>query len=84
VNPCGTVVSGSKTLTATASSSGTIAGVQFKLDNANLGAEDATAPYSYAWNTTTVVNGCHTLTAVARDASGNLGTSAPLLVTINN
>jgi hypothetical protein len=33
-----------------------VAGVQFKLDGANLGAEDTTSPYSIA-NTTTASNG---------------------------
>jgi len=41
--------------------------VQFKLDGANLGPEDTTAPYSFAWDTTFAVNGPHVLTAVARD-----------------
>ena len=39
---------------------------------ANIGAEDLTAPYSIAWNTTQTANGSHTLTAVARDAAGNV------------
>ena len=30
-----------------------MAGVQFTLDGANLGAEDTSAPYSVSWNTTT-------------------------------
>ena len=30
-----------------------VVGVQFKLDGANLGAEDTAAPYSVSWNTTT-------------------------------
>jgi hypothetical protein len=40
--------------------------VQFKLDGANLGAEDTAGPYSISWNSATVTNGSHTLTAVAR------------------
>ena len=35
-----------------------------------------TAPYSIAWDTRGELNGSHTLTAVARDASGNTRTSA--------
>src|SRR5712691_3095442 len=41
----------------------TVRGVQFKLDGANLGAEDLSAPYSVSWDTTTASNGSHTLTA---------------------
>ena len=46
-------------------------GVQFKLDGANLGSEDTSAPYAVTWNTATAANGPHTLSAVARDAAGN-------------
>jgi hypothetical protein len=59
-------------------------GVQFKLDGANLGAEDTASPYSLAWNTTTTANGTHTVTAVARDAAGNTATSAGVIVTVSN
>ena len=71
----GVTVSGSVAVSATASSSAGIAGVQFKLDGTNLGGEKTTAPYATAWNTTQVPNGSHVLTAVARDMAGNLTTS---------
>src|SRR5437660_3263389 len=54
------------------------------LDGANLGAEVTTAPYAVSWNTTTVTNAAHTLTAVARDAAGNTATSAAVSVTVDN
>jgi hypothetical protein len=81
---CGTAVSGTRTLSAAATSGVGVAGVQFKLDGVNLGTEDLTAPYSMPWNTTTTSNGCHTLTAVARDALGNLGVSQALSVNVTN
>jgi hypothetical protein len=81
----GTTVSGSSvTVSANASDNVGVSGVQFKLDGANLGAEDTTSPYSVTWNSTTVTNGSHTLTAVARDAAGNSTTSASVSVTVNN
>src|SRR3989441_418122 len=83
----GSTVSGTVAVSASVSSVGslTVAGVQFKLDGANLGAEDTTAPYSVPWNTTTTAsNGSHTLTAVARDALGALWTSDPVTVTVAN
>jgi hypothetical protein len=58
--------------------------VQFRRNGVNLGAEDTTAPYSATWDTTTVANGSHTLSAVARDAAGNIGTSASVTVTVSN
>lgn len=53
-----------------------VAGVQFKLDGVNLGAEDTVAPYSVAWDTKTASNTTHSLTAVARDAAGNTASNA--------
>ena len=79
-----TVSGASVTVSAVASDASGVAGVQFRVDGANIGAEDTTAPYSVVWNTTTVSNGAHQLTAVARDAAGNTGTSSPLTVTVNN
>jgi hypothetical protein len=80
----GDTVSGRINVTASASDSQGVAGVQFFLDNAPLGAEVTTAPYSVSWDTTTVSNGSHTLTAVARNTSGNRATSAPVTVTVSN
>src|SRR5262245_59650801 len=64
-------VSGTVTVTATATDNVGVAGVQFLLDNNSLGTEDLTSPYSISWNTTAASNGSHTLTARARDAAGN-------------
>ncbi|PYN65913.1 MAG: hypothetical protein DMD93_19500, partial [Candidatus Rokuibacteriota bacterium] len=61
-----------------------VAGVQFKLDEADLGVEDTAAPYSVPWDTTTTSNGSHTLTAVARDAAGDLFVSDPVTITVSN
>jgi chitodextrinase len=49
----------------------TVAGVQFKLDGANLGVELTAKPYKYVWDASQTGNGPHTLTAIARDAVGN-------------
>jgi hypothetical protein len=80
----GQTVSGTVTVSANASDNVGVAGVQFRLDGANLGAQDTSAPYSVSWNTTGVANGSHALTAVARDAAGNATTSATVTVTVNN
>ena len=81
----GATVSGTAvTVAATASDNVGVAGVQFKLDGANLGAEDTASPYSVTWNSTTATNGSHTLTAVARDAAGNMTISVGASVTANN
>ena len=82
----GSTVSGTIPVVATVSMLGglTVQGVQFKVDGANIGAEDTTAPYSVPWDTKTVANASHTLTAVARDALGVLWTSDPVAVTVFN
>src|SRR5260221_11301930 len=79
----GATVLATITVSATASDNVGVAGVQFQLDGANLGAEDTTAPYSVSWNSTTVANGSHTLSAIAPDAAGNK-TTATITVTVNN
>ena len=73
-------VSGTVTLTATASDNVKVAEVQFFVDNSTtpLGAADTSSPYTASWNTTTATNGPHTLTAKARDAAGNITTSTPV------
>ncbi|HEX9368568.1 MAG TPA: Ig-like domain-containing protein [Vicinamibacterales bacterium] len=80
----GATVSGTTSVTASASDNVGVVGVQFKLDGSNLGAEDTTAPYSVSWNTTTTGDGSHTLTAVARDAAGNVSPVSAVTVTVNN
>src|SRR6058998_499306 len=82
----GSTVSGSIAVSAgvTIIGSLTVAGVQFKLDGANLGAEDTSAPYAVSWDTTRTGNGSHTLTAVARDLLGLRWTSDPVTVTVFN
>jgi hypothetical protein len=79
----GATVGGTVTLTASASDAGGVAGVQFLLDGAPLGAEDTSSPYSVAWNTTTSTNGAHQVAARARDAAGNVTTSAAVDVTVS-
>jgi len=60
----GATVTGSVTVAANASDNVGVAGVQFRLDGAGLGAEDTAAPFSASWTTTGAANGSHTLTAV--------------------
>lgn len=80
----GATVSGTISISGSASDNVGIVGVQFRLAGANLGSEDTSNPYSISWNTMTSSNGAKTLTAVARDAAGNTTTSAPVTVTISN
>ena len=82
----GSTVGGSVTVSASVSVIGvvTVGGVQFKLDDIDLGAEDTSAPYAIPWNTGSAANGLHVLTAVARDGLGIRYTSDPVTVTVSN
>src|SRR4029079_11410726 len=80
----GATVSGTLSLTATATDNVGVTGVQFFLDGAVFGTEDTSSPYSRTWSSAASTNGTHTITATARDAAGNTATSAPVTVTVNN
>ena len=80
----GSTVSGSAVaVAASATDNVGVVGVQFKLDGANLGAEDTTSPYSVIWDTTISANGSHTISAVARDAAGNTATASVTVMVSN-
>src|SRR5262249_8384147 len=71
-------------VTADARDNVSVAGVQFFVDGSAAGVEDTTAPYGVQWDTRTVGNGSHTLTARARDGAGNTATSAGVTVNVSN
>ena len=61
-----------------------VRGVQFLLDGAPLGAEFTLEPYVLAWDTRSVQNGSHVLSAVVRDPTNNQATCAPVPVVVSN
>jgi chitodextrinase len=75
----GTTAYGPVTVTVSASDDQGVASVDLLVDGAVVGTS-TTAPYSFTWSAT--ATGSHTLQAVARDTSGNTGTSAPVTVTV--
>ena len=80
----GAQVSDIVNVTADASDDVGVAGVQFFVDGVDDRAEDTAAPYALSWDTRTLANGAHTLTARARDAAGNTELSAPVTVNVAN
>lgn len=60
------------TVTASATVTGTAAGVEFQVDGVIVGSEDTTAPYSAAIDTTRWASGQHVVRARARDAAGGV------------
>ncbi len=79
----GATVTGTVTLTASASDNFGVAAVDFH-DGATLLGTDTQAPFSVSWNSRNGPNGGHTLTARARDLAGNVATSQPVTVTVDN
>ncbi|HLO04035.1 MAG TPA: Ig-like domain-containing protein [Symbiobacteriaceae bacterium] len=79
----GATVSGTTTVSASASDNVGVTKVEFYLDGA-LQSTDTTSPYSWSWDTTTAANGSHSLTAKAYDAANNVATSTAVSVTVSN
>lgn len=79
----GATVSGTTSVTASASDNVGVTKVEFYLDGV-LKSTDTTSPYAWSWDTTTATNGSHSLTSKAYDAALNVGTSAAVGVTVSN
>ncbi len=79
----GATVSGTTSVSATASDNVGVTKVEFYVNGA-LQSSSTSAPYSFSWNTAAAANGAYTLSAKAYDAAGNAGNSASVTVTVNN
>jgi hypothetical protein len=72
-NPAeGATVSGTVNVTASATDDHGVSKVEFFVDNVSV-LVDNSAPFEYAWNTTTVADGAHTIKAVATDTANQTG-----------
>jgi Bacterial Ig domain len=80
----GSKVGGVVALGATASDDVAVTSVQFKVDGANVGSTVTSPPFMTQWDSRTASAGQHTITAHARDAAGNVGSSAAVTVTVDN
>jgi len=79
----GSTVSGPIIIQASASDNVGVSKVELYIDGV-LFVTDSSYSYEFFWDTTTVGNGAHTLVAKAYDAANNVGTSATVIVTVNN
>ena len=61
-----------------------IPSVQFKIDGNNLGQPTTVYPYTFRFNSTTVPNGSHVISATGIDAVGNIGISAGVSINVSN
>ncbi|HEY0768300.1 MAG TPA: CHRD domain-containing protein [Steroidobacteraceae bacterium] len=83
----GATVSLAVTLTATATASAanglTISRVDFMIDGTVVGTATA-SPYTVSWNSKTVANGSHSLTAKATDSMNDTATTPAITLTVQN
>lgn len=79
----GQLVSRTVLLAAVASDNVGVVGVRFQINGNDFGEEDTVAPYRMAWDTSGVAAGSHLITAIARDAAGNV-TSRTVSVSVDN
>ncbi len=79
----GAIVSGTIAITANATDDIGVTEVRFHVDQVLIGT-DATAPYAIAWDTTTVGDGTHALSATAVDTAGHVTTAGFVNVMVGN
>ncbi len=84
-----TIHGSSATLTATATDNVAVSGVTFYYDSTHkIGSEitstSSPSTYSSTLDTTALVDGSHTIFAVARDSSNNYATSSAKTITVDN
>lgn len=79
----GSTVSGTVSLSATASDGTSVSKVEFYANGSLLGS-DTEAPFSLSWNSASVANGSYVLMAKAYDPAGNVGSDDDTQVTVSN
>ncbi|WP_127588749.1 Ig-like domain-containing protein [Paenibacillus koleovorans] len=83
-SPSPGTVSGSISLSASATDDVRVGGVTFLVDGKQVTPELMSAPFSTSYNTSSLTSGNHTITAVARDTSGNTTTSTGVVVNVTD
>ncbi|GFO57763.1 hypothetical protein GMST_00880 [Geomonas silvestris] len=79
----GSTLTGSVTVSASATDNVGVTKVEFYV-NSVLQGTDSSAPYLFSWNTLSLANGSYTLSARAYDAAGNVADAASVTVTVFN
>jgi hypothetical protein len=78
----GATVSGTETITVSASDNVGVDRVGYKIDSGSY-SWDYSAPYSFSWDTTSFSEGSHTISAITYDTSDNTATDS-ISVTVEN
>jgi hypothetical protein len=79
----GATLTGAVTLAATASDNVGVVRVDFLVDGTVVAAS-TTVPYTVSWNSTTVADGAHAVSARAYDTAGNSAAAPAVVVTTSN
>jgi len=79
----GAAVSGTATIQVSASDNIGVASVSVYVDSILVGSSGS-APFGFAWNSSSVSNGTHVIQAVAADAANNQATSSVSVAVSNN
>jgi Bacterial Ig domain len=81
----GATVTGTVTVQASATDDQGVTQVRFRVDSTTVGTDTNGADgWSVAWNTSSVTDGSHTLSAIATDTGGNTAPSPGVTVTVAN
>jgi hypothetical protein len=72
------------TVTLNASVTGAATEVRYFADGVQVGLDSSCCDWAETWNTAGLSEGQHVLTATAKNAAGEIGTSAPVTVTVDN
>lgn len=81
--PSGGVANRTVNLTADVTAAAGVTRVEFLVDGTVIGTS-TTSPYTVAWDTSTVADGAHSVTARVTDGASNVVTSTAASVTVNN
>lgn len=76
-------VSGLVPVNVSASDNVGVTKVELRVNGAVIGT-DVASPFAFSWDSSQVANGTATLTAVAYDGAGNIGTSTAVSVNVSN
>jgi hypothetical protein len=80
----GSTVSGTVSISGTASDSVSISSVQVAVDGGTFATASGTNNWSFSLNTASLSNSTHTVTAKTADLAGITATSSPATITVNN
>src|ERR1700731_2085202 len=80
----GASVSGTISVSGTASDTVSISSVQVAVDGGSYANASGTSNWTFGLNTASLSNGAHSLSAKTTDAAGISATSSPLSLTVNN